>query len=75
MVLLGILLAFCLLLSAGAAMVVTGEVSPELIIQQTLKGIDSFPILAIPIFFFAGDLMNKGNVSEHLIRVARHSSP
>lgn len=64
---LGIPLAYGLLLSSGLAMAVTGELSQDLIVQQALKGINSFPILAIPVFFFAGELMNRGKISEYLI--------
>lgn len=67
MLALGIPLAYALLLSSGLAMAVTGELSPELIVQQMVKGIDSFPLLAIPVFFFAGELMNRGKISEYLI--------
>jgi len=65
----GVPLGFSLFLSSWLAMAVTAELAPELIIQQTLKGIDSFPLLAIPVFFLAGELMNRGKVSEHLIRL------
>ena len=65
----GVPLAFSLFLSSFLSMALASDVTPVLAIQQLLKGIDSFPILAIPVFFFAGDLMNKGNVSEYLIRL------
>ena len=69
LILLAVPLGFSLFLSSWIAMMMTAEVAPELIIQQTIKGIDSFPILAIPIFFFAGELLNRGRVSEYLIQL------
>jgi tripartite ATP-independent transporter DctM subunit len=69
LVLMGIPLAYCLFLSSALAMGFASDLPSVLIMQQMMKGIDAFPILAIPIFFVAGDLMNRGQVSEHLIRM------
>ncbi|WP_069999318.1 TRAP transporter large permease [Cellulosilyticum sp. I15G10I2] len=69
LVIMGIPLAYSLFLSSALAMIVASDLPSVLIMQQMQKGIDSFPILAIPIFFVAGDLMNRGRVSEYLIRV------
>ena len=69
LMLMGVPLAFSLFVSTFLSMALASDVTPVLAIQQILKGVDSFPILAIPIFFFAGDLMNRGNVSEYLIRL------
>lgn len=65
----GIPLAYSLFLSSALAMYMASDLPPVLIMQQMQKGIDAFPILAIPIFFIAGDLMNRGKVSEYLIRL------
>lgn len=65
----GLPLAYSLFFSALAAMTLASDLPPELIVQQAFRGIDAFPILAIPIFFFAGDLLNRGQVSEYLIRL------
>ena len=65
----GVPLAFSLFVSTFVSMALASDVPPVLAIQQMLKGVDSFPVLAIPIFFLAGDLMNKGQVSEYLIRL------
>jgi tripartite ATP-independent transporter DctM subunit len=65
----GVPLAFSLFVSTFLSMALASDVPPVLAIQQMLKGVDSFPVLAIPIFFLAGDLMNRGQVSEYLIRL------
>ncbi|MBB6217282.1 tripartite ATP-independent transporter DctM subunit [Anaerosolibacter carboniphilus] len=65
----GIPLAYSLFLSSALAMAAASDLPSVLIMQQMQKGIDSFPILAIPIFFIAGDLMNRGQVSDYLIRL------
>jgi tripartite ATP-independent transporter DctM subunit len=69
LMLMGVPLAFSLFVSTFLSMALASDITPVLAIQQMLKGVDSFPVLAIPIFFLAGDLMNKGQVSEYLIRL------
>jgi tripartite ATP-independent transporter DctM subunit len=39
-------------------------------LQQTLAGADSFVLMAIPLFMFAGELMNEGGLTTRLIRLA-----
>ncbi len=49
-------------------------VDPRLTIAMippiTYSALDSFPLLAIPLFIFAGDLMSEGKISERLLRFA-----
>jgi C4-dicarboxylate transporter DctM subunit len=43
--------------------------NPLLVIPQSIyTGIGFFPLLAIPFFIFAGELMNKGGITDRLIR-------
>nr|WP_302328429.1 TRAP transporter large permease [Salirhabdus salicampi] len=39
-------------------------------IQRMIDGIDSFPLLAIPFFMFAADVMSKGKTGERLVVLA-----
>jgi C4-dicarboxylate transporter, DctM subunit len=39
-------------------------------LQQALSGADSFVLMAIPLFMFAGELMNEGGLTPRLIRLA-----
>jgi len=41
-----------------------------LIPQQLVGGVDSFPLLAIPMFLLAGELMTRGGVTTRLIHFA-----
>lgn len=50
---------------------VTGMPSITTIAQRMTTGVDSFPLLAIPLFVLAGDLMNQGGIAKRLIRFAR----
>ncbi|WP_166845217.1 TRAP transporter large permease [Isoptericola sp. BMS4] len=38
--------------------------------QQMTSGIDSFTLLAVPLFIFAGNIMNNGGIASRLIDVA-----
>jgi tripartite ATP-independent transporter DctM subunit len=38
--------------------------------QNLVYGLDSFPFLAMPLFILAGELMNEGGVTNHLVRVS-----
>jgi TRAP-type transport system large permease protein len=40
--------------------------------QQLLRGADSIPLAAIPLFLFAGELMNRGGLTQRIMRVAEH---
>ncbi|TCR70091.1 TRAP transporter large permease [Bosea sp. BK604] len=71
-ILLGIPIAVALGLIAAVTMVVT--VGPDLLIifiQRTYAGTTSFPLLAIPFFVLAGNLMNVGGTTERIFQVAQ----
>src|SRR5450756_803518 len=40
-------------------------------VQRMIGGIDTFPLLAIPFFILAGNLMNTGGITDRLVRLAR----
>lgn len=70
----------CLLLSAPigvclglAAMVWIATLSPDLLVllpQKFLEGINSFPLLAIPLFIFAGSIMGRGGIARRIVDMA-----
>ena len=41
-----------------------------LIPQQLVGGVDSFPLLAVPMFLLAGELMTRGGVTTRLVTFA-----
>ena len=48
-------------------------VSPDVLImmpQKFLYGLDSFPLLAIPLFVMAGQLMSSGGIAKRIISMA-----
>lgn len=42
-----------------------------LVAQRMFVGIDSFPLMAIPFFILAGNLMSAGGISERLVDLAK----
>ena len=60
-----------LVLTGGGMAWVLGFWDPQLLAQNMVGGIDSFPLLAVPFFILAGELMNAGGLSRRIIDLAR----
>ena len=56
-----------ILSSTVAILVFMTTMQPSTIIQQLMSGIDSFALLAIPLFIFAADIMSAGHTARRLI--------
>lgn len=69
-ILAGLPVAFALLLAAMALMIQMGNFSADILAQGLINGVDSFPLLAIPFFLVAGEVMSKGGLSERIVRLA-----
>ena len=67
---LGLPIAFALLVCGAALMVAQGQVDTTILSQKLLEGADSFPLLAIPFFMLAGELMNAGGISKRIVNFA-----
>ncbi|HEV8311849.1 MAG TPA: TRAP transporter large permease subunit, partial [Burkholderiaceae bacterium] len=67
---LGLPIAFALLICGAALMVAQGQVDTTILSQKLLEGADSFPLLAIPFFMLAGELMNAGGISKRIVNFA-----
>ncbi len=48
----------------------TNDISLLVVPQRMFAGADSFPLVAIPFFILAGDIMAKGKVSEKMVQFA-----
>lgn len=65
---LGVPIAFSLIMTAVILMLLSsGVVTPAIIAQSIVRGIDSFPIMAIPFFMLAGEIMNVGGISKRIV--------
>ncbi|KJS20158.1 MAG: C4-dicarboxylate ABC transporter permease [Clostridiaceae bacterium BRH_c20a] len=63
--------AFSLGLSAIIAMKMSGMTSMLAVVQSMFANMDSFPLMAVPFFMLAGDLMQWSGISEKLINLAK----
>ena len=69
MLLLGVPVAFSIVLSSVTVMA-KGNVQLLMVVQKMFTSTDSFSLIAVPFFIFAGDLMAKGKVSKVLVEFA-----
>jgi len=69
-ILLNVPIAFSLVLTTAVLMLYAGNVSPALMAQNIVRGIDSFPLMAIPFFLLAGEIMNIGGISKRIVKFA-----
>ena len=56
--------------SAFAALLIKGGMDPMVAVQRLYAGADSFPLLAVPLFMTAGQLMSAGGISQRIVRLA-----
>ncbi|MCX5833489.1 MAG: TRAP transporter large permease [Deltaproteobacteria bacterium] len=68
---LGIPVALAMGASALVYTFLSSGISPTLLIQTTFAGMSSFPLLAIPLFILAGNLMNEGGITDDLVGFSR----
>lgn len=67
---LGVPIALALLVSGVALMLYLGIFDSQIIAQNLINGANSFPMMAVPFFILAGELMNAGGISSRIIRFA-----
>lgn len=63
-------IALAIGLASLAAFLVKGDFSLMMVIQRLYAGTDSFPLMAVPLFMFAGSLMESGGISSRVVRLA-----
>ncbi|MEH7245463.1 TRAP transporter large permease [Neobacillus niacini] len=57
-------------LSTLVTIIYSGSMPLEFLAQGLITSIDSFPLMAVPFFILAGEIMGKGGVSDRLFKVA-----
>lgn len=67
----GMPIAFGVGLAVAFAIIMWGEVPLIMNFQQMYNGIDSFTLIALPMFVWAGDLMGKGGIINDLLLLCR----
>lgn len=67
---LGIPIAFALLVVSVALMLHLDLFDAQIVAQNLLNGADSFPLMAVPFFMLAGEIMNVGGLSKRIVNIA-----
>lgn len=72
LLLVGLPVFFALLAAPGLVLWMSGqERDVALLYRNVYNGMDSFPLMAIPFFMLAGELMNRGGITERLVEFAQ----
>ncbi|PWC87433.1 L-dehydroascorbate transporter large permease subunit [Azospirillum sp. TSH100] len=66
----GMPIAFALLLCGVALMFHMDLFDAQIVAQNVINGADSFPLVAVPFFMLAGEVMNAGGLSRRIVAVA-----
>jgi TRAP-type transport system large permease protein len=66
----GIPVAFALLICGVALMLQLHSFDTQILALNLISGADNFPLMAIPFFMLAGEIMNKGGISKQIVNVA-----
>ena len=67
---LGMPLAFSLVVSGVALMLHLDNFDTQIVSQNLINGADNFPLMAVPFFMLAGELMNAGGMSRRIVNSA-----
>jgi tripartite ATP-independent transporter DctM subunit len=67
---LGMPIAYALLLCGVALMTYMDIFDSQIVAQNVINGADSFPLMAVPFFMLAGEIMNTGGLSKRIVDVA-----
>ncbi|MBP1773979.1 MAG: rane protein [Holophagaceae bacterium] len=58
-------------LASAIAILWGGKAPINTVVTQMVAGMDSFPLMAIPFFILAGELMERAGISERLVHLAK----
>jgi TRAP-type mannitol/chloroaromatic compound transport system permease large subunit len=72
LLMIGLPVVFGLLLAPGALLVLDGSARDLPVLYRNLyNGIDSFPLMALPFFMLAGEIMNRGGITTRLVEFSQ----
>ncbi len=66
----GVPISFSLLFSGAALMWHLDMFDAQILAQNLIEGANSFPLLAVPFFMLAGEIMNAGGLSRRIVQFA-----
>ena len=67
---LGAPIAFALLICGVAIMIEINNFDTQILAQNLLEGANNYPLMAVPFFMLAGELMNAGGLSRRIVDAA-----
>jgi tripartite ATP-independent transporter DctM subunit len=67
---LGVPIAYALLACGVALMLFMGNFDAQILAQNVIEGANTFPLLAVPFFMLAGEIMNVGGLSRRIVHLA-----
>lgn len=70
MLVLGAPVAVALAGSSAIFIIFNGSPPPMVVAHRMINGVDSFPLLAVPFFILAGNLMNTAGITERIFNFA-----
>lgn len=71
LVAIGIPIAYSMGIASIFFLLAEGRLPLALVAQRLFAGLDSFPLMAVPFFIFAGLLMDTGGISARLVALAK----
>ncbi|WGH79923.1 TRAP transporter large permease [Jannaschia ovalis] len=72
LLMIGLPVFFALLAAPGVMLWLTGDAKDlVLLYRNTYNGMDSFPLMAIPFFMLAGEMMNRGGITMRLVEFSQ----
>ena len=66
----GMPIAFALIICGIALMTYLAMFDSQIIAQNVINGVDSFPLMAVPFFILAGEVMNTGGLARRILNFA-----
>ncbi|QFT62110.1 TRAP transporter, DctM subunit [Roseivivax halotolerans] len=72
LLMIGLPVFFALLFAPGALLWLNGQERDLALLYRNLyNGMDSFPLMALPFFLLAGEIMNRGGITERLVQFSQ----
>jgi tripartite ATP-independent transporter DctM subunit len=66
----GMPIAFALIICGVALMTYLDIFDSQIVAQNVINGVDSFPLMAVPFFILAGEIMNTGGLARRILNFA-----
>ncbi|SMY09133.1 TRAP transporter large permease [Flavimaricola marinus] len=72
MIMIGLPVFFALLAAPGALLILSGQERDIAVLYRNVyTGMDSFPLMALPFFMLAGEVMNRGGITTRLVEFSQ----